>query len=49
MWYLHCGVKFQLLKLDCALTWYKNTVPELRCASTESKSSFQKLRCTSEN
>ena len=29
MSYLHCGVKFQLQKLDCALTWYKNAVPQL--------------------
>ena len=45
MWYLHCAVKFQLRKLGCALTWYKNAVsqlqnpnPQLRYASTKSKS-----------
>ena len=30
MLHLHCVVKFQLRKLDCALTWYKNAVPHLR-------------------
>ena len=30
MLYLHCVVKFQLPKLDCALTWYKNAVPQLK-------------------
>ena len=28
--YLHCVVKFRLRKLGCALTWYENTVPQLR-------------------
>ena len=30
MLHLHCVVKFQLRKLDCALTWYENAVPQLR-------------------
>ena len=51
MLYLHCVVKFQLRKLDCALTWYENAVfaiAELRCPSTESTSSLRKLRGASE-
>ena len=30
MRYFHCGMKFQLRKLGCALTWYENAVPQLR-------------------
>ena len=51
MRYLHCGVKFQLRKLGCALTWYEkccSAIAELRCTSTESKSSLRKLHCASE-
>ena len=33
MWYLHCAVKFQLQKLDCALTWHENAVPQLQNGS----------------
>ena len=47
MLYLHCVVKLQSRKLDYALTWYKNAIPELRCASTESRS-LRKLRCASD-
>ena len=32
MRYLYCVVKSQLRKLNCALTWYENAVPQLRCA-----------------
>ena len=28
--YLHCVVKLRLRKLGCALTWYKNSIPQLR-------------------
>ena len=43
MRYLHCVVKFQLRKLDCALTRYKNAVPQLRnCVALQLN---QKIHC----
>ena len=45
MRYLHCVVKFQLRKLGCALTWYKNAVPQLRnCVALQLN---QKVHCGS--
>ena len=45
MRYLYCVVKFQLRKLGCALTWYKNDVPQLRnCAALQLN---QKVHCGS--
>ena len=43
--YLHGVVKFQLRKLGCALTWYKNAVPQLRnCVALQLN---QKVYCGS--
>ena len=45
MLYLHCVVKFQLRKLDCALTWNENAVPQLQnCVVLQLN---QKLDCES--
>ena len=42
---LHCVVKFELRKLGCALTWYENTVPQLRnCVALQR---IQKVHCGS--
>ena len=57
MRYLLCVVKFQLRKLDCALTWYKNVLPQLRnrvalqlnqnvyCGSCAALQKLKKLNC----
>ena len=43
--YLHRVVRFQLLKLSCALAWYENAVPQLRnCAVLQLN---QKVHCGS--
>ena len=45
MQYLHCIVKFQLRKLGCALTWYKNAIPQLQnCVALQLN---QKVHCGS--
>ena len=45
MQYLRCVVKFRLRKLGCALTWYENTVPQLRnCVALQLN---QKVYCGS--
>ena len=45
IWYVHCVVKFELRKLGCALTWYENTVPQLRnCVALQLN---QKVHCGS--
>ena len=53
MLYLHCVLKFQLRKLDCALTWYENAVPQLQnCVANQlnqkshrgSSAALQKLK-----
>ena len=47
MWYLHCAVKFQLRKLGCALTWYKNAVPQLQNPNPQLQNPNPQLRCAS--
>ena len=58
MRYLHCVVKFQLWKLDCALAWYENDIPPLQnciarqlnqkvhCGTCATLQKLKKINCT---
>ena len=44
---LHCVVNFQLQKLDCALTWYKNLIWQLQnCVALQLNQKVHRRNCT---